>query len=159
MQMPERFYHILWRATLFWLLKITFRRVRSCQQGWSDGEKPKNNLSDHVYQVDDLRDDELSDVHGTTLKFYHDASLYRKIILSYVLQSETWMLVNRVLILVETSEEVHVQVWWKEVPAAEDILEALVKMYKVVPARLERLLVWINIDLDLARKARKLLAL
>lgn len=103
------------------------RRVTSC-------------LNDYSFQVEDLRNGELQEVHGTRLKFYTDESLDADAILSHVLASETGMPVSRLLRLIEQDNQLFVLVRWKGLENSEDTLEPLLRVYEDVPQLLVKLL-------------------
>ena len=116
-------------------------------------------LNDYVFQVEDLRNGGLEDVHGTRLKFYRDGSLNQEVILSHVLSSETGMPVARLLRLEDTEDGLHVVVRWKGLPDTEDTLEPIERVFEDVPEMVKRLLSRKNTPTELADKARRVLAL
>lgn len=70
-------------------------------------------LNDHVFQVEDLRNGAVEDIHGSRLKFFHDPSLDKEAIMSHVVSSETGMPVQRLMRLVEADTGLMVQVRWR----------------------------------------------
>lgn len=126
---------------------------------WRRPRRVVKALSNYVYQVEDLRNGAHDEVHGTRLKFYHDASLDQNGIMSDVVSSETGMPVSRLLNLVETKECLLVHVRWKGLGKEEDTLEPLDRIYKDMPVLLKRLLLRKRTPKKLAEKARKLLGL
>jgi len=116
-------------------------------------------LSDYVYQVEDLRNGMVEDIHGTRLKFYRDSALDTTAIMSHVLSSETGMPVARLMRLVDEPNGMQVLVRWKGLPISEDSLEPLERMYEDVPQMVLRLLQRKNTPSALADKARRTLSL
>ena len=116
-------------------------------------------LSDYVFQVEDLRNGLVEDIHGSRLKYYHDRSLDTEAILSHVISSETGMPVARLMKLVDTPDGLKVQVRWKGLSISEDTLEPLKRIYEDVPNMLERLLKRKNTPIELATAARSELSL
>ena len=70
-------------------------------------------LSDFVYQVEDLRNGQLDDVHASRLKLYRDSEIEKDAIMSHVIHSETGMVVSRLLGLEETPDGIYVQILWE----------------------------------------------
>jgi len=116
-------------------------------------------LNDYVYQVEDLRNGQTEEAHGSRLKFYRDAELDTKVIMSHVLSSETGMPVARLLKLTDEPDGMKVIVRWKGLPHSEDSAESLEHVYEDVPQMLLRLLQRKNTPAPLAEKARRILAL
>lgn len=121
---------------------------------WRGPRRVIKALNEHVYQIEDLRNGNLQDVHASMLKFYSDSLLDEKAILSHVLQSETGMVVARLMGLEESPEGLLVQVRWKGLPASEDTYETLERIRQDVPQMLERLLTRKNVPNSLVTKAR-----
>lgn len=69
---------------------------------WRGPRRIVRAVNDFVYQVEDLRNGNVEDVHATKLKFYHEASLNAEAIMPHVLSSETGMEVQRLLRLHKT---------------------------------------------------------
>lgn len=126
---------------------------------WRGPRRVIKALSDYVYQVEDLRNGLLENVHGSRLKFYHDASLDTKAIMSHVVASETGMPVQRLMRLVESDDGLMVQVRWKGLPESEDTLEPIGKVYEDVPQLLLKMLRRKAVSSDLVSKARRTLSL
>ena len=126
---------------------------------WRGPRRVVKALSDFVYQVEDLRNGQLEEVHATRLKFYRDSSLDQTVVMSHVLSSERGMPVARLIKLVNTSEGLKVLVRWKGLPHSEDTLQPLGQLYEDVPQMVLRLLQRKNTPPNLAEKARRLLAL
>lgn len=74
----------------------------------------------HVYQVDNLRNGHLEDIHRYLLKFYSDSLLDDEFIMSHVLASETGMVVARLMGLTDSTNGLLVHVRWKGLPDSED---------------------------------------
>lgn len=66
----------------------------------------------YIYQVEDLRNELVPNVHVSRLIFYHCRSLDKTEIWSYVLNSETGMLVQRLMSLLDTDNGLIVQICW-----------------------------------------------
>lgn len=126
---------------------------------WRGPRRLVKALSAYIFQVEDLRNGQLDDIHGSLLTFYSDSSLNRTAIMSHVISSETDMPVARLMKLVETESGLQVQVRWKGLTNADDTLEPLCHVYKDVPKMLLRLLNRKNISRALAAKAKSELAL
>ena len=111
-------------------------------------------INDYVYQVEDLRNGELQDVHITRLKFYHDKYLNTEAIMSHVVTSETGMVVQRLMRLVEDDGKLKVLVRWRGLPESEDTLEPLRQVYDDVPTLFRKLLERRNTPVHLASQAK-----
>lgn len=120
---------------------------------WRGPRRVVCSLNDHVYQVEDLRNGEVEDVHCTRLKFYHDPSLDTEAIMSHAISSETGMPVQRLMQLVDTDDGIMVQVRWRGLPPSGDTFEPLAAIYDDVPTLLRKLLQRRNTPGDLKRKA------
>ena len=116
-------------------------------------------LSDYLFQVEDLRNGMLRDIHGSRLKFYRDASQDTEVIMSHVLSSETGMPVAHLLCLIESHDGLKVFVLWKGLPDSQDSSEPLERVYEDVPRILFRLLQRKNTPPQLAAKTRSILGL
>lgn len=87
-------------------------------------------LSDYFYQVDDLRNGMLEDVHVSCLKFYHHSSLNAEAILFHALSAETSMPYQRLMFLWDSADCSIVQVRWKGLSKSEVFLEPVHKVFK-----------------------------
>lgn len=58
---------------------------------WRGSRRVTKAISDYVFQVEDLRNGQLEEVHISRLQFYTDKELNRKVMLSHILSSETGM--------------------------------------------------------------------
>lgn len=115
--------------------------------------------SNYVFQVEDLRNGNLDEIHGSRLKIYHNASLNTDAIISHVISSETGMVVQQLLGLIDSSEGIKVQILWKGLPESEDADEPLQNVYEDVPALMKNLLKHKNTPAGLASKTRRALGL
>lgn len=98
-------------------------------------------ISDHVYQVEDLRNGNVDDIQALRLKFYFDSSLDTEAIFPHILSSETGMAISRLLSLVESEEgAILVSIRRKGVNPEEDTFEPLKSVYEDVPKLLHKLL-------------------
>ena len=79
--------------------------------------------SEFVYQVEDLPNGALEDIHDTHLKFYRDSSRNIDAIMSHDLSSESGMIVSRLMRLVESEDGLLVVVRWKGLPHFEHSIE------------------------------------
>lgn len=75
---------------------------------WQGPRRIVKALSSYVFQLEDLRNGDIDKVHGTRLKFYHDASPITEAIMSHLLAFKTGMIVRRLMGLVELSDGLHV---------------------------------------------------
>ena len=96
--------------------------------------------SNHIYQVEDMRNGSVSEVHASRLKFHCDNELDTVSIMPFVISSETGMEVQRLMKLVQEEGQLKVHVRWKGLPNSEDTLEPLNSIYADVPELLMRLL-------------------
>lgn len=80
---------------------------------WRGPQLIARSINDYIYQVEDLRNGMVKEVHGTRLKFHHDPSLDAEAIMPNVVSSETGMPVQRLMRLVENEEGLFVQVLWR----------------------------------------------
>lgn len=126
---------------------------------WRGPRRVVKALNDYVFKVEDLRNGDHEDIHGTRLKFYTDSSLDEKVILSHVLSSETGMPVSRLLKLVDHNGDLHVLVRWKGLSKDDDTLEPLFRVYEDVPHLLVKLLNRKGTPADLRNKAHRMLGL
>ena len=125
---------------------------------WRGPRRITRAMNDHVYQVEDLRNGELTEVHVSRLKLFRDSVIDEEAIMSHVLQSETGMVVTRLLGIEETENGYHVRVRWKGLGPDEDTLEPIAQVYKDVPELFEKLLQRKSTPKDLAEKVRTVLA-
>lgn len=98
------------------------------------------------------------------LKLYYDGSLDKevnmphvldkKVIMPHVLNSETEIVVHRLVCLVDYEDERKVQIRWSSLLDTEDTLEPIEQIYKNVPELFFKLLKRKNTPLALAEKAR-----
>lgn len=135
-----------------------FENEKLCLR-WRGPRRVLKALSDYVFKVEDLRNGETEDVHGTRLKYYADNSLDTRVILSHVLASETGMPVSRLMKLVDDSGKLYIQVRWKGLSPSDDTLEPLKRVYEDVPQLVIKLLHRKNTSADLSQRARTELGL
>ena len=126
---------------------------------WRGPRRVKKALSNYVYQVEDLRNGQLDDVHASRLKLFRDSEIDEVAIMSHVLQSETGMLVSRLMALEEHSDSLFVRIRWKGLENTEDTLEPIARVHEDVPQLFEKLLNRKSTPANLIAKARKQLAL
>lgn len=126
---------------------------------WRGPRRIVTALNNYVYQVEDLRNGRVQDVHASRLKFYHDESLNVEAIMPHVLASETGMDVQRLMWLMETEDGIMVQVRWRGLSESDDTVEPLAKIYQDVPALVLKLFRRKNAPKDLVAKARRMLQL
>ena len=117
------------------------------------------NLSNYVFQLEDLRNGSTEDVHGSRLKSYRDSLLNQEVIFSHVLSSETGMPVTRLLRLVDTEDGLKVIIRWKGLQNSEDTEEPLERVFEDVRQMLLRLLRRKKTPAHLAEKVRSILSL
>lgn len=98
----------------------------------------------HVYQVEDLRNRAVVEVHVLRLKFYHDLSLNQEVITSHIVSSEIGMPVQNFIRLVDIDDSTINKVRWFVLTESEDTLGTLMKLFTDVPQLLERLLRYKN---------------
>lgn len=72
---------------------------------WRGPQSIIRTRNDFVDQVEYLRIGLVKEVHGSSLKFSHDSSLNQKSIVFHVLTSETKMVVQRLMRLMDTEDE------------------------------------------------------
>jgi hypothetical protein len=116
-------------------------------------------LSNYVFQVEDLCNGTISDIHGTRLKLYSDRSLDTTAIMSHVLSSEIGMPVARLMRLMDSPDGLQVQVRWRGLADVEDTLEPIGRVVEDVPQLLRKLLRRKNVPVHLVTKARLVLGL
>ena len=109
--------------------------------------------------VDDLRNGQLTEAHGTRLKFYSNTSLDTSAIMSHVLSSETGMAISRLLRLEDNEDGIYVVIRWKGLSASGDTSEPLAQVYADVPDLLQKLFARHGTPQALANKARAVLCL
>lgn len=96
-------------------------------------------LSDYVYLVEYLRNCCTSEIHACRFRFYTDSDLNTEAIMTHVLSSETGMVVSRLMKLVETSDDLMVQVYWKGLSDNDDTIEPISKINEEVPVLFHKL--------------------
>ena len=126
---------------------------------WRGPRRVVKALSDYVFQVEDLRNGSVEDVHASRIRFYSDSSLDSEAIFPHVLSSETGMEVARLMSLEKNRNGLMIHVRWKGMPKEEDTLEPLEKVYEDVPKMVERLLARSSISKPLANEAKIALGL
>jgi transposase InsO family protein len=126
---------------------------------WRGPRRIVKALGNYVFQVEDLRNGQVAEAHGTRLKFYADSSLDQAAIMSHVLSSETGMPVSRLIGFVDEPSGLKVQVRWKGLPPTEDTFEPLERIYEDVPALLLKMMSRKNAPAKLVAKAKSLLGL
>lgn len=109
-------------------------------------------FSNYVYQFKDLCNDQFQEVHCTHLKLHRDSSLSFEAIRSHVIKSETGMLVQRFMSLVDTDNGLVVRVCWRGSPKSEDTIEPVARVYEDLPKLFKKLLAGKNAPIDLALK-------
>lgn len=119
---------------------------------WRGPRREVGSLNDHVYQVEDLRNGQVEDVHGSRFTFYHDPSLEKEAIMSHVFSSETGMQVQHLMRLVESTDGIKVQVRWRGLSESQDSLQCLQAVYEDVPDLLLKLLQRMNAPANLVAK-------
>ena len=138
--------------------KDFFQGEKLCLR-WTEPRRVTKALNHYVFQVEDLRNGSLSDIHGSRLKYYCDRSLDKDAILSHATQSEHGMPVGRLQKLVDDHNGIGVLIRWKGLPDTEDTIEPLQEVYSDVPQLLLKLLDRKNTPTHLATKARTELGL
>lgn len=135
-----------------------FENEKLCLR-WRGPRRVIKALNDYVFKVEDLRNGETEDIHGTRLKFYADDSLDARVILSHVLASETGMPVSRLIKLVDDDGTLCVQVRWKGLSPSDDTLEPISRVHEDVPQLFLKLLDRKNTPADLRQRVRDELGL
>lgn len=126
---------------------------------WRGPRRVRKALNDFVYQVEDLRNGQLDDIHASRLKLFRDREIDEKAIMSHVLQSETGMVVSRLLSLEDCPDGLHVRIRWKGLGNNEDSLEPIARVSEDVPQLFEKLLQRKSTPVDLVARARAELTL
>lgn len=137
------------------MARSDFRSGEKLSLQWRGPKRVVKAINDYVYQVEDLRDGTLEEAHISRLNFYHDPSLDTEAIMSHVITSETGMVVQGLLKLVDTDDGLKVQVRWRGLPDSEDTLEPLLQIYEDVPDLLMKLLRRKNAPWDLVERAQR----
>lgn len=75
----------LHQGRFFLLSRSEFNRGEKLARRWRGLRRGIEAINDHVYQVEDLRDGTVMDVHATTLKLYTYAALDANTIMPHVL--------------------------------------------------------------------------
>ena len=126
---------------------------------WRGPRRIMKALSDFVYQVEDLRNGQLDDVHDSRLKLYRDSEIDKDAIMSHVIHSETGMVVSRLLGLEETPDGIYVRIRWKGLGTKKDTLEPIARVNEDVPVLFAKLLSRKSTPAGLAEKVRSKRAL
>lgn len=122
------------------MARETFYKVRKLALRWRGPRIILKAISDYVYQVEDIRNGVVDNVHACCLKFYSDDSLNREAIIPHVLQSKRGMQVARLMKFVDDPGGNKVHVRWKGLPDTEDTLQPIEKVYEDVLKMLTNLL-------------------
>lgn len=126
---------------------------------WRGPRRVLTALNDYIFRVEDLRNGNCEDIHGTRLKFYADADLDKEAIMSHVLSSETGMPVSRLLRIVEQDRKLYNWVRWKGLTTNDDTMEPLECVYEDVPKLTLKLLDGKSTPTNIRAKARAALGL
>lgn len=147
----EGYYVLVAREEFFEGWKLCLR--------WRGPRRVRTALSDYVFKVEDFRNGKCDDIHGSRLKFYSDASLEEKLVLSHVLSSETGIRVSRLLNLCEDNGQLFVVVRLKGLPVEDDKMELLLCVYEDVPKLVVKMLARKNVPRNLHEKAHPAIGL
>lgn len=112
-----------------------------------------------IFQVEDMWNEWLEEIHSTRLSYYSDSNLDREAILPHVLYSETGMPVSRLINPENSTAGIMVHVRWNGLLKDDDTLEPLQNVYEHVPEMLLKLLNRKNIDGELRNQAKQQLNL
>lgn len=115
--------------------------------------------NDYVYEVQDLRNGQLEEIHASRLKFYHDPYMDTQDMMSHDISSEAGMFVARMMRLEKHLYRLFVLVRWNGLRNSDDTIELLQKIFEDVPQMLERLLFRKNSPQDLIEKYRSIISL
>lgn len=126
---------------------------------WRRPCRVKRALSDYVFQVEDLCDGHLDNIHASRLKHFRDSEIDEVAIMSLVFQSETGKVGSRLLVLEKSPDGLFVHVRRKGLDHSEDSLEHIVHVYGDVPVLFKKLLERRSATVGLASKVRSTLAL
>lgn len=88
------------------------------------------------------------------LKLSRVSEIDEAVFMSLVLQSETSMVVSRLLGIKETLDDLFVQVRWKGLQTSRDLLESIARAHEEVPGLFEKMPLRKSITPDLAAKVR-----
>lgn len=105
-----------------------YRTKEKLSLSWRGPRRVVRAVNDYVYSVEDLRDGELWDVHVTRLKFYHDKTLDQLVTMSYIVNSETGMVVQCLMRLDNFDGKLMDNVRWRGIPNSGDFLEPLAQV-------------------------------
>lgn len=135
-----------------------FKGEKLCLR-WRGPRRIVKALTDFTFQVEDLRNGKVDVVHGSRLKYYHDASLNQTAIMTHVVNSETGMQVSRLMRLIKREGQIMVQVRWKGLSPYDDTFEPVQNVLEDVPQMLSNLLKRSATPQDLANEVRAMLHL
>lgn len=107
---------------------------------WRGPRRVVTAVRDYFYQIKDLGNGRLEDVHASRLKFYHDSCPDREAIMAHVLTSETGMEVQRLMGLLENKEGPMALVRWRGLSESDDAFQPSKTVYEDVPILLLKLL-------------------
>lgn len=119
---------------------------------WRGPRRVAKALNDYFFQVEDLRNGQLEDVHGTRKKFYREYSLNTTAIMHHVLASETGITVALLMRVEDTADGINDLVRWKGLTDSEDSLEPLERVFEDVHEMVKRPLSHKNTLPELAEK-------
>lgn len=126
---------------------------------WRGPRRVIKALNDYIYQVEDLGNGIVKDVHSWRLKFYHDPFLNVEAIMSHVVSSENGMAVQCLLHLVDFDDGHMVLVRWAGLLPSEGTVKPLQKVQEGIPDPLQKLFCRKNASADIVDKARRELSL
>lgn len=106
---------------------------------WRGPRRVRETLNGFVYQVEALRNGQLDDIHASRLYLFCDSDIDETTVMSHVLQSETDMVVSRLLRLEECPYVVHVRVQWNDLGNYEDALESIARVSEDIPKLFDKL--------------------
>lgn len=107
---------------------------------WRGPRRITKPLNDYIFEVKDLRNRRLDEIYVSRLKLYRDSQMDAIAIMSHLLQSETGMVLSRLLGLEDGLDGLQVCVRWRELDSLEDSLEPIARFNEDVPQLFDELL-------------------
>lgn len=126
---------------------------------WSRLHLIVKTLKDYEFQVEDLQNGTLKNLHVSRLKLYRDYALDATAIIRHFISSETLSQIYRLLRLEQEGDELNVIVWWKGFLCEDDTVESLELFFEDFTQMIQRLLQRKKTKPHLAHKYRQLIGL
>lgn len=141
------------------LARLELRKGEKLCLRWFGAFRVAKAASGYVFQVEDLHDEHLEEIHISRSKFYSDKELNHDVMDMHILVNETGLAVHRMLLLEDSKGGLMITIHWRGLPPSEDTLEPIAQAYQNIPDLLQQLLVYQNARHLLIEKTRPIIGL